>query len=96
MSLAVEAAADFTRVFRDKQVPSDMPVIHVKLGSEIRLSDLLLTENVLPSKKECVRLIKQGAVSINGDKVEDPFFSFIPTTGQVLKVGKRRFYRLES
>ena len=90
---ANEAAEQFKHVFANKQVPDDMPDLRFSDGA--KLADLLVSEKVLPSKKEAFRMVKQGAVSIDGEKIEDPFQTLAQPKGDgVLKVGKRKFYRL--
>ena len=76
-------------------MPDDMPEIKLNLD-EVRLDQLLTNEKIIASKKEIRRLVDQGAISINEEKISDHFYTFVPEDGQVLKIGKRRFYKLRT
>lgn len=82
----------FKNVFSKGENPEDMPELPYSSGD--LLADLILKAKALPSKKECRRMMQQGAVSIDGEKIEDPFFVLDKNTGEVLKIGKRKFFRL--
>ena len=87
---AAQARAEFEKTFSQKQVPED--IAEYKLGKKTaKLSEILVKTGVVPSAREFQRLIKQGAISFEGDKLTDP--DWAPQVG-VLKVGKRRFLRL--
>ncbi len=60
-----------------------------------RVVDLLLLASLASSKSQARRLIEQGGVAINGDRIGDVNSSLTPTDGPsfVIKVGKRRFAR---
>src|SRR5579863_2319260 len=68
---ARSARDDFQRVFRDRQSPEDVPVRKLLRGEPKRLSALLVELNLAPSRAEAERLIKQGAVEIDGQPVEN-------------------------
>jgi tyrosyl-tRNA synthetase len=90
---ALEAKEQFIQVFSKHQIPDEMPDLEVPSGP-IRLDDILVSQAILPSKKEAFRLASQKAITLD----EVPFESVNqPITfqdGQVLKLGKRRFYRI--
>ncbi len=88
---AAQAASDeFDRVFADKQKPTDMPEIRIPAGP-IGLVSLITTAGFAKSNGEARRLIKQNAVSINDEKINDIDAEVDPAEGAVLRVGKRRF-----
>jgi tyrosyl-tRNA synthetase len=89
---ATQAEAEFNRIFSDQEIPTDMPTL--KLTSQIRLDDLLVSQGMSPSKKEAHRLIGQGGVSINQVKVDDPFMILLPSQEAIIKAGKRRWLKL--
>lgn len=91
---AENAAQEFNRVFSEGHVPDDMP--EIQLAEDARLDDLLIHHQLAPSKKESHRLIKQGAVSINGEKQDDPFF-LVTSSGEelIIKVGKRKWLKIK-
>jgi tyrosyl-tRNA synthetase len=86
---ALDAEAEFRKVFAKGGVPDDMPEFSVPSGS--KLVDVIAGNNLASSKGEARRLIKQGAVSIEGEKITDIDYEVVITSPSVLKVGKRRF-----
>jgi tyrosyl-tRNA synthetase len=92
---ADNAEKAFEQVFANKQLPDDMPEIILKKGEEYSLSNLMADNKMAKSASEGKRLIKQGAVSIDGEKISDPIFKLkAEKENYVLKVGKRRFAKL--
>lgn len=88
---AIGARDEFNRIFSRGEVPTEMPALQIKSGQ--RLADVLMAEGAVPSKKEFVRLVQQGAVSIDGTVLGDAFAVVPGTDGAVIRVGKRRFYK---
>ena len=94
---AQEAQEHFTRVFQEGEVPEGMPTFSVRCGGQpVPLPDLVLQVEFAPSKSEARRLIRQAAVSIDGEKIEDPSYRIDPKQKPafVLRVGKRKFGRI--
>lgn len=95
-----EAAADdaeqhFEQVFARKELPDEIPEIKVTAGEEQLLTKLIADNDLAGSGGEARRLIKQGAVLLDGEKVSDPTIRIIFTGNPVvLKVGKRRFAKI--
>ncbi|MFP4106402.1 MAG: tyrosine--tRNA ligase [Phycisphaerae bacterium] len=87
------AAAEFARVFSKGNMPTDMPEVNVPAGG-MNIIDLVVAAGFAKSKGEARRLIKQGAVSLEGEKVTDIEADVTPEDGHVLKVGKRRFAKI--
>jgi len=56
--------------------------------------DLITKVNFAPSKGEARRLIQQGGVSIDGEKISDIFQEIVFDSEKILKVGKRKFIKL--
>jgi tyrosyl-tRNA synthetase len=90
---ADEAAAEFDRVFRDKQVPDEMPEFKVPAAG-INIIDLVVTAGLLPSKTEARRKLIEGALYLDNQRLTDAGLLVQVTSAAVLKVGKRRFLRL--
>ncbi len=88
------AASEFKKVFVKKDIPDEMPEVVLKQQS-IRLDDLLLASKTAASKSEARRLITGGGVSIDGEKITDPFYMVTLKSDQVLKVGKRKFVKIK-
>ena len=87
------AAAEFDKVFSQNQMPDDMPEVEVP-AQPIAASKLLLHCKLLNSGGEAKRMVKQSAVSIDGEKVTDPHTDITPTDGMIIQVGKRKFAKL--
>ena len=87
---AHEARAEFDRMFRRGGVPDEIETRAVPAGQA--LFAVIADSGLAGSKAEARRLIQQGAVRIDGEKVLDPFFP-LPSASDplLLKVGKRRF-----
>ncbi|HVB35640.1 MAG TPA: tyrosine--tRNA ligase [Candidatus Acidoferrales bacterium] len=95
---AAAAARDkFQRVFRDRQAPEDAPVRKLPRGESKRLNALLVELSLAPSRAEAERLIKQGAVEIDGQSVENVRHEVDlskPGSSFLLRAGKKKFLRL--
>lgn len=88
------AAQDaFERVFARKENPEDMDVFQATHGPESRLLSILDAASLCPSRAEAKRLCRQGACTVNGEKILDPEQILEPGE-YVLKVGKKRFLRV--
>ena len=96
VAAAQEARNHFARVFQQRKVPRDMPEFQLASGqAPHRVVDLLLLALLAPSKSQARRLIEQGGVAINNNRIGDVNSCLTPTDGPsfVIKVGKRRFAR---
>lgn len=86
------ALLEFERIFKNKEVPDEIDLFELEANlSEINIVDLLALTKLAPSKKEARRLIDQGGVSIDGEKISDPMLKLNFTEQKLLKVGKRKF-----
>ncbi len=90
---ANSAREAFERVFAQRENPEDMDVFRTGSGSASRLLAILDTAGLCPSRAEAKRLCRQGACTVNGEKVHDPEKVLEPGE-YVLKVGKKRFLRV--
>ena len=89
---ATEAEEHFVKVFQKREVPEEIKEYHVDLRAGIGLRDILVETHLAKSRSEANRLIAQGAVSIDGEKISDNIATV--KSGSIIKVGKRRFARL--
>jgi tyrosyl-tRNA synthetase len=93
---AQKAAANFQRVFRDRQAPSEAPVHKLLRGPARKLAALLVELQLAPSKSEADRLIKQRGVEIDGVAAEDPRQDIDLSQPRefLLRAGKKKFLRI--
>ncbi|MEE8162405.1 MAG: tyrosine--tRNA ligase [Anaerolineae bacterium] len=89
---AARAEAHFQRVFQKRELPREMP--GHKLAAPQNIVDLLVEVGLAPSKSQARRLIVQGGVRLDGNKVESIEETVTPDRETILQVGKRRFVRL--
>ncbi|MFC1595836.1 tyrosine--tRNA ligase [Candidatus Margulisiibacteriota bacterium] len=89
---AQKAAEHFTTMFSKKEIPDEIPEYQVP-STTTTMSGIMTSTAMAPSRKEALRLIAQGAVTWDGEKVTD---ETIPSKEQehILKVGKRRIGRI--
>jgi len=90
---AEKAAREFERVFSKKEIPEDIPEVTVAAG-EVWLPKFLKEQGLVKSTSEGKRLVAQGGVHIDGQKVQEENFSFSPGKQYVFRVGKKRFLRV--
>jgi tyrosyl-tRNA synthetase len=90
---AAEAEEHFGKVVQKREVPEEMPIISVP-DSNPDIRRVLVSNKLVSSMSEAVRLINQGAVKINGEKVSS--FNAQLQNGSILQVGKRLFARLRT
>ena len=88
------AAANFENVFAKNQLPDDMPDVQIA-AEPIPAAKLLLHCKLVASGGDAKRMIKQGGVKINDNKISDPNQPITPEDGMVVQVGKRKFARLK-
>lgn len=89
---AKKAEEDFQNTFQKGEMPDSIPTIKIKEPS-IELADFLVENNLAPSKSEAKRLIKEGAVEIDGQTVAESEIKL--ENNQVIRVGKKKFVRIE-
>jgi tyrosyl-tRNA synthetase len=89
------AEKNFEQIFKRHELPDEIPEKNIVVEAEsIWLPKLLHEAGLVKSTSEGRRMVKQNAVSVNGDKVAD-VDAQIPTESEVLlKVGKRRFCKV--
>lgn len=89
---AEDALAEFEARFRQGALPDDMPEVNVPVGEDgLALVQVLKQAGLTASSSEAMRMITQGAVRINGERVEDRELILMGAQTVVLQVGKRKF-----
>ncbi|MGJ3244116.1 MAG: tyrosine--tRNA ligase [Opitutales bacterium] len=85
--------AQFEQVFAQSQLPDAMPSLSVaRLGDSPTLTNAFVEAGLFQSKGEVRRLLQQGGIRVDQQKVDDPFMTVQP--GQVLQAGKRKFVQI--
>ena len=94
---AREARDEFERVFKDKQMPDEIPEHrYAREEGKVFLPRLLTRIGLASSRSEADRLLKQGAVSVGGERVPPETLEVAVEADEpcLIKVGKRRFARV--
>ncbi|GIU16349.1 tyrosine--tRNA ligase [Shewanella sp. c952] len=94
-----EAAADaahqeFINRFQKGALPSDIQELEIAAGDGIAIANLLKEAGLVSSTSDAMRMIKQGAAKIDGDKIEDTRMQLTAGTTGVFQVGKRKFAKI--
>jgi len=91
---ALAAEEEFRRIFQKGELPQEIPEIVLKPGT-VWLPRLMVQAGLVSSTSEARRLIRQGGVKVQGEKVVDPDLHLELRDGMVLQAGKRRFARIK-
>lgn len=92
---AIESEEEFDKIFIKKEIPDEISEINWnREEKEIAIIDLLMETNLAPSRSEAKRLISQGGVSIDGDKISDLSAIIKLKNENIIKVGKRNFLKI--
>ena len=93
---AQQAQQEFTARFQQGAMPSDIPELSIaSAGEGLPLPQLLKQAGLVASTSEALRMLKQGAVKIDGERVEDKNLSLALDSEHIYQVGKRRFARVK-
>jgi tyrosyl-tRNA synthetase len=88
---ADDAEAEFEQRFRHGVLPDDMPEVEVPQGT---FAQILKLAGLVDSTSEANRLIEQGGVKIDGERLGDRTLKAAPGKTYVIQVGKRKFARV--
>ncbi len=89
----LQAESAFDRLFREKAAPEDIPEVTLSDDDEIWLPSAIVDAGLASSNSEARRLIAQGAVRIDEDRVSGETVHRSDLVGRTVQVGKRRFVR---
>ena len=89
---ASRAEINFDKIFVNKSIPDNIP--EFKVTNEIKIIDCIYEANLITSRSEIKRLIKQGAVRVNDEQILDLNFVVKSKKHNVVKVGKRKFLKI--
>lgn len=84
----------FIERFQKGNIPDDLEELSLSLSEPIGLAQLLKQIDLTSSTSESIRMVKQGAVKVNGDKISDPSLKLPVGKNYIIQVGKRRIAKL--
>ena len=94
-ALAEKALADFEARFKHGAVPDEIDEVQLTAtASQYQIANLLKDAGLTASTSEAMRMVKQGAVKIDGEKVSDPKLTVAIGGTHVVQVGKRKYARV--
>ena len=89
---AETAAADFEARFKRDEIPQDVREVRLQSGAEgLPIPQVLKQAGLTASTSEALRMIEQGGVKVNGEKVRDKSLRLVRGERCVVQVGKRKF-----
>jgi len=92
---AIKARENFIARFQKGALPDEMPEVNLSAeAGEVGIANVLKDAGLVASTSEAMRMIKQGAVKIDGAKVEDAKLQIPAGSQHVYQVGKRKFARI--
>jgi tyrosyl-tRNA synthetase len=93
---ATKARESFVSRFRKNELPADMPELALDCGAaaQLGIAHLLSQAGLVTSTSEAFRMIKQGAVRLDGERVSDKGLELAAGHTHIVQVGKRRFARV--
>jgi tyrosyl-tRNA synthetase len=93
-SSAEKAHAAFIERFQKNEIPEDLPEQEVLLPEPISLAQLLKQINLTQSTSESIRMVNQGAVKIDGERVENSGITLEFNQAYIIQIGKRRIAKV--
>ena len=93
---AENAKNTFLDRFQKGAKPKEIETFSISLDDDIAIGNLLKESGLVQSTSEAMRLVKQGAVKINDEKIDDPKLSIERNQELLVQVGKRRFLKIKT
>lgn len=88
---AVDALADFEARFSKNEIPDDIPEVRVAVGGGMPVFKVIQQAGLVGTTSEASRMIEQGAVKLDGERLEDRARLLLAGSRVILQVGKRKF-----
>ena len=89
------ALADFEARFKRGEMPEDMPEIELQVESTgLAIAQVMKLAGLSVSTSDALRMVAQGGVRLNGEKISDKTLNIVPGEAFVLQVGKRKYARI--
>src|SRR5262249_15198865 len=94
-----EAEDEFANQFQARRVPADVPEVTIRVpaaGVPMRLFEVVVAAHLATSASEAKRLIQQGGIRVDDQRVEDPYRTLViqPGTQLLVQRGRREFGKL--
>lgn len=89
---ATVAEERFRKVFQKGEIPEDIKTVEVNSG-DFNLADIVLENKLVPSKKEFRRLIDQGGVKVNGERINN-IDEVLLVPELIIQIGKKKFIKI--
>ena len=93
---AKKAAENFEKTVQDREIPSDIPTITIDGKGSV--ADILVQTGLVLSKSDAKRLVDQGGVEIDNERIQDPNIPFETLTKNdqtLIQIGKRKFVKVK-
>jgi len=95
---ALAAEEEFKRIFQNRDLPDEIPGLQLAKNDfadgTIWLPKLIMLAKMAGSTSEARRLIQQGGVKVDGERIKDPNYTLKPVSNMIIQVGKRKFTRI--
>ncbi len=92
-----QARENFVAQFQKGQLPDDMPELDIEVGAKgMPIPNLMKTAGLVESTSEAIRMLQQGAVRVDGERVVDRNVLLLSGKTIILQVGKRRFAKIHT
>jgi len=91
---AKKAKEKFEILFEKKEIAKDLPVLKLK-NKKINIIDLIILTAAIKSKSEAKRLIEQGGFKLNNEQIKDIKKELILKGGEIIKIGKHKFFKIK-
>jgi len=88
-----EAAAEFDRVYKNKEMPTDIPTINIEVD-KMNIIDLIMETKLVESRSEARRLVEQGGLEAGGVKITDPTEEVAIEKDIIIRAGKHKFVKI--
>ncbi len=97
-SAAITAEEEFEKVFKNKLYPKEIKKLEIKKDvlkdGKIGIVNLVKDSGILGSTGEAIRMVRQGGVRVNGEKISDPHIDLTVEDGMIIKIGRLNFIKL--
>ncbi len=93
-NLAKQAHENFVARFAKGQIPDEMPEVRIDSTEPVPIANILVKASLTSSTSEGLRMVAQGAVRVNSERITDRGWVLDPGATYIVQVGKRRFARV--